>query len=393
MAWRIGVDSGGTFTDVCLFDDTAGRMEIWKVPSTPHDPSEAISAGIEQGVSNSGAKVADVGYLGHGTTVGTNALLQHKGAPTGLITTEGFRDLLEIGRQKRPSLYDVQIDKPEILVPRNWRKDVAERMRHNGDIETPLDEDKLRSIIRKMRDEGIKSIAVCFLYGFMHTAHEKIARRILNEEFPDGFHSVSHEVAPEFREFERMTTTVVNVYLGPIMRTYINRLAQRLTELGVAVPAHLTQSNGGVISLDQAAELPVRTILSGPATGVVAAQEIGKRIGIENLITFDMGGTSSDVALLEGGTSLGRRQSRPGLLRPRQRRTGRHRRQCRAPDAQSGISTRRKTEDRSGAFKEGDLRSGRTSWPRHDRNGRGYSFGRHRQYGTRDPGHLGATRL
>lgn len=301
MAWRIGVDSGGTFTDVCLFDDATERMEIWKVPSTPHDPSEAISAGIEQGIRNSDATIADVGYLGHGTTVGTNALLQHKGAPTGLITTEGFRDLLEIGRQKRPSLYDVQIDKPEILVPRNWRKDVSERMRHDGEVETALDEDELRQIIRQMRDGGVKSIAVCFLYGFMHTGHEKIARRILNEEFPDGFHTVSHEVAPEFREFERMTTTVVNVYLGPIMRTYINRLAERLTDLGVAVPAHLTQSNGGVISLDQAAALPVRTILSGPATGVVAAQEIGKLIGIENLITFDMGGTSSDVALLEGG--------------------------------------------------------------------------------------------
>lgn len=301
MAWRIGVDSGGTFTDICLFDDASGRMEIWKVPSTPHDPSEAISAGVEQGLVNSEIAVGDVAYFGHGTTVGTNALIQHKGAATGLITTEGFRDLLEIGRQKRPSLYDIRVDKPEVLVPRNWRRDVSERMRHDGSVETELDVEALRAVVREMRDAGVKAIAVCFLYGFMHSEHEKIALKVLEEEFPDGFYSASHDVAPEFREFERMTTTVVNAYLGPIMRTYINRLADRLKDIGIAVPAHLTQSNGGVISLEQASDLPVRTILSGPATGVVAAQQIGVVTGIENLITFDMGGTSSDVALLEGG--------------------------------------------------------------------------------------------
>ncbi|WP_425052815.1 hydantoinase/oxoprolinase family protein [Psychromarinibacter sp. S121] len=301
MAWRIGVDSGGTFTDVCLFDDVSGRMEIWKVPSTPHDPSEAISAGVEQGLENNEISVGDVAYFGHGTTVGTNALIQHKGAKTGLITTEGFRDLLEIGRQKRPSLYDIRVDKPDLLVQRSLRKDVPERMRHDGTVEHALDADTLRQVIREMREAGVQSIAVCFLYGFMHTDHEKLALEVLAEEFPDGFYSASHNVAPEFREFERMTTCVVNAYLGPIMRTYINRLAQRLTDLGVAVPAHLTQSNGGVISLEQAAELPVRTILSGPATGVVAAQQIGAVTGMNDLITFDMGGTSSDVALLEGG--------------------------------------------------------------------------------------------
>jgi N-methylhydantoinase A len=301
MAWRIGVDSGGTFTDICLFDDESGRMEVWKVSSTPSDPSEAISAGVEQSLANDGIAVAEVGYFGHGTTVGTNALIQHKGARTGLVTSAGFRDLLEIGRQKRPSLYDIRVDKPEQLVSRDLRRDVPERMRHDGTVEMPLDEDVLRAVIRELRDAGVQAIAVCFLYGFMHTEHEKAATKILAEEFPDGFASVSHDVAPEFREFERMTTTVVNAYLGPIMRSYISRLASRLTDLGVAVPAYLTQSNGGVISLDQAATLPVRTILSGPATGVVAAERVGAVTGVTDLITFDMGGTSTDVALLQGG--------------------------------------------------------------------------------------------
>jgi N-methylhydantoinase A len=301
MAWRIGVDSGGTFTDVCLFEDESGRVEVWKVSSTPDDPSRGIAQGFEEGVGRIGIAPSDVGYFGHGTTVATNALIQHRGVKTGLITTEGFRDLLEIGRQKRPDLYDLQVDKPPVLVARDLRLEVPERIRHDGSVETRLDEQALREAVRALRDAGVEAIAVCFLYGFVRTEHEATARRIITEEFPEAFACVSHEVAPEFREFERMSTAVVNAYLGPVMQRYIHRLADRLTQLGLKVSPHLTQSNGGVIGFEQAARLPVRTVLSGPSTGVVAAQAVGLMAGFENLITFDMGGTSTDVALLQGG--------------------------------------------------------------------------------------------
>jgi N-methylhydantoinase A len=301
MTWRIGVDSGGTFTDVCLFDDETGRIEVWKVSSTPDDPSSGIAQGFQESTARAGLSPADIGYFGHGTTVATNALIQHLGARTGLITTAGFRDLLEIGRQKRPDLYDLQADKPKVLVTRDLRLEVPERVRHDGSVETPLDETALRQAVRTLRDAGIDAVAVCFLYSFLHPGHEATARRILAEEFPGAFVCVSHDVAPEFREFERMSTTVVNAYLGPVMQSYISRLAERLDRLGLKVPPHLTQSNGGVIGFDQAARLPVRTVLSGPSTGVVAAQAIGRMAELDNLITFDMGGTSTDVALLQGG--------------------------------------------------------------------------------------------
>lgn len=301
MAWRIGIDSGGTFTDVCLFDDASGQVAVWKVPSTPDDPSRAIAQGTSEGTQRVGASPGEVAYFGHGTTVGTNALIQHRGARTGLITTDGFRDLIEIGRQKRPDLYDLQADKAPPLVTRDLRFGVAERLRHDGSVETPLDEAGVRAAARALREAGVEAVAIGFLYGFVRPEHEEAARRIVAEELPDAFICASHEVAPEFREYERISTAAVNAYLGPVMQGYIRRLAERLTELGVAATPHLTQSNGGVIGFDMAARLPVRTVLSGPSTGVVAAQAIGAMTGIGNLITFDMGGTSSDVALLRNG--------------------------------------------------------------------------------------------
>lgn len=301
MAWRIGIDSGGTFTDVCLFDDASGDVAVWKVPSTPDDPSRAIARGTQEGTERVGASASDVTYFGHGTTVGTNALIQHRGVKAGLITTDGFRDLLEIGRQKRPDLYDLQADKAPPLVTRDLRFGVKERVRHDGSVEIPLDEEGVREAARALRAAGVKAIAIGFLYGFVRPEHEQIAKRIVEEEAPDVFVCCSHEVAPEFREYERISTAAVNAYLGPVMQGYIRRLAERLKELGLKATPHLTQSNGGVIGFDMAARLPVRTVLSGPSTGVVAAQAIGAMTGIENLITFDMGGTSSDVALLRGG--------------------------------------------------------------------------------------------
>ncbi len=301
MTWRVGVDAGGTFTDVCLFDDATGRVTVWKVASTPDDPSRGIAEGVAEGAGMVDVAPAAIGYFGHGTTVATNALIQHRGVRTGLITTAGFRDLLEIGRQKRPDLYDLQVDKPPVLVPRDLRLEVPERLRHDGSVEIPLDEAAFRAAVRQLRAAGVQAVAVCFLYGFVRTEHEETARRILAEDFPEAFACVSHQVAPEFREFERMSTTVVNAYLGPVMRGYIERLGGRLASLGMIATPHLTQSNGGVIGFEQAARLPVRTVLSGPSTGVVGAQAVARLAGYSDLITFDMGGTSTDVALLQGG--------------------------------------------------------------------------------------------
>jgi len=301
MSWRVGVDSGGTFCDICLYNTVSKQFGVWKVSSTPDDPSRGISVGVTEGLATVEAQPDAVSFLGHGTTVGTNALIQLKGVPTGLITTDGFRDLLEIARQKRPSLYDTQADKPTTLVARHLRFEVPERIRHDGSVEIALDRDAVREAARALKAAGVQSVAIGFLYSFIRPEHEQAAFAIVREEFPEAFVSISSAVAPEFREYERFSTAVVNSYLGPVMEKYIIRLAERLSDLGLTVSPRITQSNGGVISFDLAKAMPVRTVLSGPSTGVVAAQEIGRAIGIPNLITFDMGGTSTDVALLKDG--------------------------------------------------------------------------------------------
>ncbi len=304
--WRVGVDSGGTFTDICLFDADARRVEVWKVASTPDDPARGIAQSLEEGMRRvvadaDGAPAAPVVYLGHGTTVATNALIQGRGVPTGLITTAGFRDLLEIGRQKRPDLYDLFADKPPTLVPRDRRFEVAERVRHTGAVETALDDDAVRAAARRLRAAGVRAVAICFLYSFVRPEHERRAKAIVRQALPDAFVCASHEIAPEFREFERLSTTVVNAYLGPVMAGYLDRLAPRLAALGLTARPHLTQSNGGVIGFETAARMPVRAVLSGPSTGVVGAQAVGAAAGFRDLISFDMGGTSTDVALLQDG--------------------------------------------------------------------------------------------
>jgi N-methylhydantoinase A len=301
---RIGVDSGGTFTDICSFDEATGSLHVWKVSSTPQDPSMGIAAGIEQcllEISRVPGSSTEVTYFGHGTTVATNALIVGRGAETGMITTAGFRDVLELRRQRRDSLYDLQTEKPEILARRDKRLEVNERVLFDGSILVPLQENEVREAARRLRDAGIRSIAVCFLFSYLEPAHELMVKRILAEEIPDAFISVSHEVAPEFREYERFSTTVVNAYLGPIMQRYLSRLRPRLAAINVSAPAHLTQSNGGIISAEAAQRFPARTVLSGPAAGVMAALAIGRLAGTDNAITFDMGGTSTDVSLIDGG--------------------------------------------------------------------------------------------
>jgi N-methylhydantoinase A len=306
--WRVGVDAGGTFTDICIFDESDGRVAVWKVASTPDDPSRGIVEGVEEALRraspNGDARpAASVSYFGHGTTVATNALIQHRGVATGLVTTEGFRDLLEIRRQKRPDLYDFFADKPPTLVPRDLRIEVPERVRHTGAVETPLDEAAVRAAAQRLRTAGVAAVAIAFLYSFVRPEHEQTAKRILQEELPDAFICASHEVAPEFREFERLSTAVVNAYLGPVMKRYIERLGARLADLGMRAAPHMTQSNGGVIGFAAAAAMPVRTVLSGPSTGVVGAQAVGRAARFTDLITFDMGGTSTDVSLLKDGVA------------------------------------------------------------------------------------------
>ncbi|SEF15096.1 N-methylhydantoinase A [Rhizobiales bacterium GAS191] len=301
---RMGVDSGGTFTDICMFDETNGEVHVWKVSSTPEDPSLGIATGVEQGLKEvsriSGGNI-DVVYFGHGTTVATNALIVGRGADTGMITTAGFRDILELRRQKRDSLYDLQTQKPKILATRDERLEVRERVLFDGRILIPLAEEDVRAAVRRLREKGVRSIAVCFLFSYIEPQHELMVKRVIREEIPAAFVSISHEVAPEFREYERFSTTVVNAYLGPVMKGYLQRLQPRLGEIGVAAHAHLTQSNGGVISSETAQQFPARTLLSGPAAGITGALAIGRVSGFDNLITFDMGGTSTDVSLIDSG--------------------------------------------------------------------------------------------
>ncbi|WP_138415751.1 hydantoinase/oxoprolinase family protein [Sinomonas gamaensis] len=302
MTLRIGVDTGGTFTDLCAFDEATGQVHVRKVSSTPDDPGRAIVLGIKELLEQMGGRsIGEVSYLAHGTTVGTNALLTGRGVRTGLITTKGFRDLLELGRGRRPHLYDLQADKPEPLVPRDLRLEVTERVRHDGRIETPLDHEEVRSAVRELKAKKVESIAVCLLYSYLRPDHERQIGEIIAEEFPEAYVSLSSDVMPEFREYERLSTVVTNAYIGPVVANYLSRLRQRLAENGLTCTPHVTQSNGGIIPFPAAESMPVRLVLSGPSTGVVGAAAITSEAGSPNIITFDMGGTSSDVSLVQDG--------------------------------------------------------------------------------------------
>ena len=280
---------------------TPAAWRCGRSPPRPDDPSRGIAQGVAEAIAQVDAVPAAIGYFGHGTTVATNALIQHRGVKTGLITTDGFRDLLEIGRQKRPDLYDLQADKPPVLVSRDLRLEVPERVRHDGSVEVPLDEAAFRAAVRRLRDAGVEAVAVCFLYGFVRTAHEETAAPHPGRGIPRGFRlRVASGCAgvPRIRaDVHRGGERLSRAGDAGLHR----RLGDRLAGLGMRATPHLTQSNGGVIGFDQAARLPVRTVLSGPSTGVVGAQEVGRLAGFPDLITFDMGGTSTDVALLQGG--------------------------------------------------------------------------------------------
>ncbi len=300
MSARLGVDVGGTFTDLALWDATTGRVAVLKIPSVPGDPAEGILEGIRAIGAREGVPPAALSFVAHGTTVATNALLERRGARTALVTTRGFRDLLEIARQKRPDLYDLQADKPPPLVPRHLRLEVQERLLADG---TVLDKLRPHEVVEALDGPGpeIEALAVCFLYSFLDPTHEQQVAAQVRERFPHCYVSLSSEVSPEFREYERLSTTVLNAYLGPLISRYVRRFDDEVRRLGVPVAPYINQSNGGIISVAAATSHPVRTLLSGPSAGVMGAAWVARQAGIDSLITFDMGGTSTDVARVDRG--------------------------------------------------------------------------------------------
>ena len=297
----IGVDVGGTFTDLALWDDERGALAVFKLPSVPHDPALGILDGIRALIAREGVLPEQLTFVAHGTTVATNALLEGKGARTGLVTTRGFRDLLEIARQKRPHLYDLQADKPLPLVPRFLRKEVRERLAWDGATVEKLSLDDVREALDALQAEDIEALAVCFLYSFVDPTHERLVEAEIRARLPSVFVSLSADVSPEFREYERLSTTVINAYLGPLVSRYLQRFGDEVGRLGIQHPPYVNQSNGGIISVTAAAEQPVRTLLSGPSAGVMGAAWVSAGAGVASIITFDMGGTSTDVARVEDG--------------------------------------------------------------------------------------------
>jgi len=298
MAWFIGVDVGGTFTDLYAFDQVSGKEHTYKTPSTPDDPSRAILSGLDALCRNEGIAAADIGRLGHGTTVATNALIQRRGASVALVTTDGFRDLLEIGRQTRPKMYDLKADYPPPLVPRERRFEVVERVGSRGEELTALTDDAVRSVVQNVAAADVEGCAVCFLFAFLNPAHERRVGEALRAALPDVHISLSSDVQPEFREYERFSTTVQNAYLQPVVTRYMANLREGLATRAPQAAIGINQSSGGLMSVERAGDYPIRTALSGPAAGAVGAVHVGRLAGRPNVITLDMGGTSADVCLI-----------------------------------------------------------------------------------------------
>ncbi len=301
----IGVDVGGTFTDIVFTDTESNRTLTHKVASTPDDPARAFLAGVTEICGVAGASLASIDHIFHGTTVATNAALQHRGCKAGMITTRGFRDVVHIGRHQRPQHYSIQQTIPwqdQPLVPRRYRKVVTERLAPPaGTVILPLDEDQVRRAATELREEGVESIAICFLFAYLNPEHERRAKEIVQECCPGVFVTCSHEVSPQFREFERFTTTAMNAFIGPLVRDYVDRLAKSLRTAGFEGEVHIMRSNGGVAPARTIAELPVYTLMSGLAAGVLGGAWVGELAGRRNVITLDIGGTSADIGVVTGG--------------------------------------------------------------------------------------------
>jgi N-methylhydantoinase A len=300
MVWRIGIDIGGTFTDVALVDEASGRIGVAKLLTTPYDFGEAVVEGIRQGLSAQRIDPAEVALLSHATTVVTNALLEQKGARAGFVATRGFRDLLELRRSSRVDLYDLFQDGPSVLVPRRWRYEITERIDAQGEVVTPLAEEEIPALVEAIRREGLQTVAVSFLFSFLNDTHERRVGEALRRALPDVSVFLSCEVLPEIREFERASTTAVCAYVGPLLAGYLDRLQRAVSALGL--PAlHVMGSSGGVLDIAEALRMPASVVESGPAAGVVAAAVVGRQIGVPNLISFDMGGTTAKASLIAGG--------------------------------------------------------------------------------------------
>ena len=295
------MDTGGTFTDVALVDEVRGDRFIAKVPSTPDNPSRAVMDGVIKILEQERVDPKDVQLFLHGTTVATNALLEHKGALTALVTTEGFRDVLEIGRQTRPRLYDFRAHRPKPLVPRNLRLEVPERLRHTGEVLQALDETAANEMVSFLAQTNVEAVAVCLLNSYANGEHERQLRTLLNERMPHVHVSLSSEVLPEMREYERTSTVVANAYVIPVINRYLADLEDALNQAAIPSDLYIMQSNGGMIAAEEARRVAARTALSGPAGGAMAGVQVGRETGHDNVITIDMGGTSLDICLIEDG--------------------------------------------------------------------------------------------
>lgn len=302
---RIAVDVGGTFTDFEVLDEATGETFADKTQTTPHDPSEGLLAGLRLAGECYNFQLSDISALLHGTTIATNAVLQRRLPKGALITTAGFEDVLEIGRHFRRDVYASKAESRAILVPRAWRLGIKERVLATGAIETPLDEAEVVRIAQRMQASGVQCVAVCLLNAYANAEHEALIAALLAKHAPALDVSLSHEVSPEIREFERTSTTVLNALLMPVVRGYLERLRSGLQEAGFTAPVYLVQSNGGVMSPETAALLPARLLLSGPSGGALAAETIARRLAMRNMVAVDMGGTSYDVSIVsEGRTRL-----------------------------------------------------------------------------------------
>ena len=314
MSVRIAIDTGGTFTDLVLSDPDTGRLVFHKVPSTPADPSRALVEGVKGLVDRAGVGKGEILFLIHGTTVATNTILQRRGARTAFITTEGFRDVLHIQRQDRPHLYNMRIRRTPALVPRSLRYELPERVLHDGSEAAPVDDERLNDLVMALREEGIEAVGVGFLHSHIDPGHERSVGEALRRALPEATVCLSSDMSREEGEYERFSTCAMNAYVQPVMTGYLRRVNEALSEASVPAPLFVMKSNGGVTSAREAADHCVHTILSGPAGGVVAGEEIGRRIGRPNVITADMGGTSFDVAMIhEGAVAFARNAEIDGL--------------------------------------------------------------------------------
>ncbi len=298
---RIGIDVGGTFTDVVLVDETAGRFLYTKTPTTHQDLAEGVLKGLGEILKMAGVPMSGVRHLIHGTTIGTNAIVEGKGARVGLITTAGFEDVLEIRRVARPkeAAFDFGADNPPPLVPRYLRKGVRERINSRGEVFTPLDEASVREVLDQFRALGVEAVAVCLLFSFLNPAHEQLVRQVCARVWPEVPVSLSSEICPEFREYERTSTTVMNSYLGPVIGRYMDHLTARLRERYGGTTLHIMQSNGGTMTAQVARSRAAHLINSGPAGGALAAAFVSRLTGHEMAVGVDMGGTTFDISMID----------------------------------------------------------------------------------------------